>query len=336
MVDLRDFSIKQLADFGQIIVIHSAMNGGKTETLTREMKRSLYFGINSMAYNSHLNVREKNAIVVDGTYHYPALTVSCVNEIKEDFIDRREKLEYFLDKPDTWGEKIDIRGVSHIKGYPLRVLGIDETNLFMLDNQSANEILKLADWCSAELIANYYAGLSHDFRHMEFGLFKKLIDYGDIVGQKKPACMGIPDKRVKCAKPATHTQRLWTREYANSQGLERLFDYNYVDKKHKRIIGKFVPAPFFDLTVASEEAEEVRSSEIIYLPSCRTCVKHPFKDETIRVFDSIRNGNDPYSTIDDVLIANKVLEFLTNPLEGYVKIDSEGKYVALHKHNPFS
>ena len=336
MVDLRDFSIKQLADFGQIIVIYSAMNGGKTETLTREMKRALYFGINSMAYNSHLNAREKNAIVVDETYHYPALTVSCVDEIKEDFIDRRNQLEYFLDKPDTWGEKIDIRGVSHIKGYPLRVLGVDETNLFMLNNKGATEILGLADWCSAELIASYYAGLSHDFRHMEFGLFKKLIDYADIVGQKKPACMGIPDNKVKCAKPATHTQRLWTREYAESQGLEQLFDFNYVHKNHQRRIGKFVPAPFFDLTVASEEAEKERKSEMVYFPSCRTCVKHPFKDETIRVFDSIRNGTDPSSVIQNDFLTRKILDFFTNPMEGYAEKTEGGIYMPLHKHNPFS
>ena len=146
----------------------------------------------------------------------------------------------------------------------------------------------------------------------------------------------IPDNKVKCAKPATHTQRLWTREYAESQGLEQLFDFNYVHKNHQRRIGKFVPAPFFDLTVASEEAEKERKSEMVYFPSCRTCVKHPFKDETIRVFDSIRNGTDPSSVIQNDFLTRKILEFLTNPLEGYAEKTEGGIYMPLHKHNPFS
>jgi thymidine kinase len=336
MVDLRDFSIKQLADFGMSVAIHSAMNGGKTETLTREMRRAFFFGFNSMAYNSILNAREQNAIVVNGEDPHPALTVGPIADIKKDFIDRRKQLAYFLDKPTTWGEEIVIRDVPHIKGYPLRVLGVDEVNFFMRNDQEAEEMLELVDWCSDERVASYFAGLSHDFRHMPFGLVERLFKYADIDGQKKPACMGIPEGKIKCAKTATHTQRIWTREYAKTQGLEDLPDFNYVDKDHRRIIGVYVPAPFFDLTVASEEAEKKRKSDMDYLPVCKRCSNHPYKNETKRVLDFIRKGENPFSAIESELLTWKILEFLTNPVEGYARKTEGGIYMPLHKHNPFS
>ena len=337
MVDIRDFSIDELCNAGKIIVIHSAMNGGKTETLVKEMKRALYNGVNSMAYNTDINARERDAIVVDGKIFHPALTVGPISEIKKDFEDRRSQLEYFLDKPITWGEEIMIRGVPHIKGYPLRVLGVDEVNFFMKNDQEAREMLALADWCSNQKVASYFAGLSHDFRHMPFGLVERLIKYADMVGQKKPACMGIPEGEVKCSKPATHSQRLWTRQYAESQGLEHLPDFNFVGKKHNRIVGLYVPAPFFDLTVASEtKEEEARQSEIEYLPVCKDCAKHPYKNETGLVLDAIRKGVDPSSAVDDELITKKIINFLTHPFEGYVERTPEGIYVPLHKNNPFS
>ncbi len=315
MVELRD--IPTTSFLGKAIGFFGPMNGGKTEDLIREMKRAWYYDFNSIAYNSARNTREKDAISTDGKVHFPAKTVGGFSELTADLKKRVKQLS-----SSENGGMMEIEGVRHYKGLPLKVVGIDEINLAVLTEQEAREAVAFMTYCREERLALFVAGLLYDFRMMDFGHINELLPYLDLFEIKKPACMDLRNGNKKCANTASHSQRVWSYDFVREQGVERLFEavepFDFVDSDKERIIGDYVPAPFFDRTV---RIEEERDGRIKYLPVCVEAVRLPYKEETFRVYDAIIRKCSLRDAVPNKLLLDQIVDFLVR--ESWVKHDDK-------------
>ena len=150
-MDIREVPTTQL--LGDSILFFAPMNGGKTEALVQELKRAEYFNLNSIAYNHERNTREKDAIVVDGRDRYLAKTVPNMSVLRHDLEERRRRVLSTRIGDQGIDGKIIIERVEHYKNRPLNVVGIDEVNLFCLDEKEAAEMLDFMQWCKSEKIA---------------------------------------------------------------------------------------------------------------------------------------------------------------------------------------
>jgi hypothetical protein len=188
---------------------------------------------------------------------------------------------------------ITIDGVSHRKSKPFKAMGIDELNLFCLNEENTQNALDLFKWAKQEKIIVYVSGLLYDFRHRTFGNVSYLLPYIDIKEEKKPVCKVVHDGK-QCTNPGVHTQRLWSLEFVKEQRLEELFTPNdmvdFANKDGVIFSGKYVAAPFFDKTIRIEEAKDGR---IVYLPACDCCSSLPFEKEVFKVYNAIISGVTP-------------------------------------------
>ena len=295
---------------GDSVLFFAPMNGGKTEALVQELKRAEFFNLNSIAYNHERNTREKDAIVVDGRDRYLAKTVPNMSVLRHDLEERRRRVLSTRIGDQGIDGKIIIEKVEHYKNRPLNVVGIDEVNLFCLDEREAAEMLDFMQWCKGEKIALYLSGLLYDFRHMEFGQVHAIVPYVDIRQDKKPACMTMQGGN-KCTNTAKHTQRVWSTEFVREVGLESLLSemhlFDFVDKDKTTIIGKYVAAPFFDQTLRIQEEKD---KKVKYLPVCTSCASLPYKEETFRVYDAVIRGENT-ETLKSTLPLGPILYFLT-------------------------
>ena len=328
MVDIREFSVSALA--GNCIGFFAPMNGGKTQALVDELKRAWYYDCNSIAYNSERNTRERDAIVVNGEFRHPAKTVGSVPELRTDLEKRISQLG--ASQEGQRGEVVIIDDISHHRGWPLRVVGIDEVNLFSLTASEAREMMDLMNWCIKKDIVLYVAGLIYDFRHLPFGQVHSLLPYVDIKIDKKPACMVIDSSGQKCVRTAKHTQRLWKMSYSQERGLNdvELPRVDFVDKDKKPVVDHYVAAPFFDQTVLIESGQNAgRGRNVVYLPVCTECARLPYREETFRVYDAIVRGGNPEAVLSNPQLTAGILEFLCSPDERWGKRESDGRIVAL-------
>ena len=196
-------------------------------------------------------------------------------------------------------------------GYPLDVVGIDEANLFTLEPKEAGEMLDFLAWCRDESIAVFMAGLTHDFRHHNFGYIGAVLQYVTQIPQK-PVCMALDtDSGEKCQRAAMHTQRVWSQEFAHESGLEAYLraepHFDFVDKQGKHFADAYYPAPFFDKTL---RIEEERDGRIKYLPVCTPCSRIPFKEEVFEIYDAITRGDATYGFMGQPELTTAVVTFL--------------------------
>ncbi len=310
--------------FGLSIGFFDPMNGGKTEALISELRRARYFQANAVAYNNSLNTRERDSVVIDGEKPYPAKTVSSLDELKEDLNRKREYHNSSSPNRESLGKVFDLDGIPQRAGYPLRVVGIDEANLFTLTPGDAQKMLDFLDWSREEKIAVYLSGLKYDFRHLPFGYIHSVLPYIDIQISKKPACMAIRDNGEDCVNTANHTQRVWSCEFAQEQGLEQYLasPFNFVDKDGTHFFDQYVPAPFFDKTVQIEGA---KSGHIKYLPVCNDCAQVPFKQETFQLYDALVRGDHTFGFPGQSELTTAVLNFLVE--EKWAKREENGLIV---------
>lgn len=328
-MDIREISITGLR--GKVVGFFSGMNGGKTRAEVGELDRAIHSGHNVMACNSSKNTRDGPNLVVNGRFPFPATQFNSANEIKDEYY-RRMKI-IMSDNPDLQGENglIEIGGTSYQKYTPITVLGTDEINLFCLTEKDAMETVDLIHWGKKEKLYMPIAGLLFDFRHRPFGYVLSILPYVDIKWDKKPVCKAF-QTRKPCGEPASHTQRLWSVDFVKEQGLEELLDkmdrFNFVNKDGQVITDQYVAAPFFDKTLRIEEEKDGR---VIYLPVDDSCARLPFKEETFAVYDQIVKGRNPYEGLSNKTLTNKVLEFLSDGFEGWVKND-HGLFVPTPYH----
>lgn len=304
---LRSVRIPDL--FGSSIGFFGPMNGGKTEGLIAELRRARYFQTNAVAYNSALNTRERNAVVIDGERPFPAKTVASIPELKEDLQKRLALHQSLSTSREQRGKVFDQEGIPQYAGYPLRVVGIDEANLFTLTPGDAQKMIDFLDWSREEGLAVYLSGLKYDFRHLPFGYIHSVLPYIDIQISKKPACMAILDNGDECNNTANHTQRVWSAEFAREQGLEKYFasPFNFVDKDGAHFFDQYVPAPFFDKTVQIEGAKNGR---IKYLPVCNDCAQVPLKAETFELYNALVRGDHSFGFVGQPELTTAILDFL--------------------------
>lgn len=325
-MDIKEMPTTQL--LGDSILFFAPMNGGKTEALVQELKRAGFYNLNSIAYNHERNTRERNAIVVDGRNHYPAKTVPNLAALRQDFEERRRRVLSTRIGDQGIDGKITIEGVEHRKGHPLSVLGIDEVNLFCLNESEAAEMLDFMQWCKSEKIALYLSGLLYDFRHMEFGQVHAIVPYIDIRQDKKPACMTMRGGN-KCTNTAKHTQRVWSTDFVTEVGLENLLSemhlFDFVDKDKTTITGRYVAAPFFDQTLRIQEEKD---KKVKYLPVCSSCAALPYKEETFRVYDTIVCGQNT-GTLAGTVPLDPILRFLVQ--EKWIALEGE-RYTSINYH----
>ncbi len=318
---MGDLDSSKLNDLlGSCIGFFDPMHGGKTEALIRELKHAVYYGANSVAYNSSLNTREDNAIVVSGEADkktsFPAKTVSSIDELQEDLKKKILFHRSYTPSRERLGQKIDVDGIPQRIGYPLRVVGVDEANLFTLTPENAQKMIKFLDWTRQENLAVFLAGLKYDFRHLPFGYIHAVLPYVNLQYAKKPACKTFKEtvkekKIIYCGNLANHTQRVWSREFAQEQGLEKYLAaepaLTFVDKDETHFFDKYVPAPFFDKTLRIEETKDGR---VKYLPVCNNCARVPFKEETFEVYRALVRGEKTFGFLGQPELTAAILSFL--------------------------
>lgn len=307
---LRSMRFRDL--FGLAIGFFDPMNGGKTEALVSELRRAFYYDSNVAAYNSILNTRERDAIVVDGKEPFPAKTVSSIDEMQGDLQKKINFHRTYTASRERLGQEFELQGIPQRIGYPLRVVGIDEANLFTLTPESSQKMIKFLNWARQEKLAVYLSGLKYDFRHLPFGNINSVLPYVDIQISKKPACMALlGDSEVHCENTANHTQRVWSQEFSQEQGLEKYLAaepaFNFVDKDGTHLFDQYVPAPFFDKTIRIEETKDGR---IKYLPVCNSCARVPFKEETFEVYNSLVRGDAAFGLLGQPELTTAILNFL--------------------------
>ncbi|MBI4152302.1 hypothetical protein HY495_01215 [Candidatus Woesearchaeota archaeon] len=323
-MDIKSVRIPGL--FGLSIGFFDPMNGGKTEALISELNRAGYYNYNAIAYNHALNTRERDAIVIDGEKPFRAKTVISVDDIKDDLQQRILANQNLTFSPDQRGKWITVEGIPQQAGYPLRVVGIDEANLFTLTPSDAQKMIHFLDWSREEGLAVYLSGLKYDFRHLPFGYIHSILPYIDIQISKKPACMAIRDNGEECNNPANHTQRVWSTEFAREQSLDQYFAsepaFDFVDKDGTHFFNRYVPAPFFDRTLRIEESKDGR---IKYLPVCNDCTRVPFKQETFGIYNTLVQGDHSFGFLGQSELTNAIQDFLVG--EGWVERTEEGLLV---------
>lgn len=332
-MDIREIAVKKL--IGMNIAFLAPMNGGKTKALVGELERAIHSGWNVVAYNHATNKRDGDHLVIDGRHKFPAKSVSSIEEVKEDLLRRRELI--YSKKISLQGDdkgKVEIEGIRHYKNTPLVAYGIDEFNLFALNEPDARKFLSFLEWGKENEFVGYFSGLADDFRHMDFGYVNRILRYFDIKQEKKPVCKAIHNGR-QCGKAAVHTQRLWAVDFVTEVGLESLMEdmelFPFVDKDGDWIRDKYVPAPFFDKTVRIEESQDGRN---VYLPVCDNCARLPYKEELFLVYDAIVKGENSSKALENTVLRKAIIGFLTDPNEEWVKEVERGKLVAVsHYHN---
>jgi len=305
MVDLREIKISDL--IGLNIGFFTPMNGGKTRAMVGELERTIHSGFNAVAYNPITNKRDGSFLVVDGRYKFPAIQKENITSIKDDLERRREII--FSKKRRYSGEngKINVMGVMHTKFTPLVAYGVDELNLFCLTEKDTEEVVEFMQWSKRNEFVGLFSGLLHDFRHRKFGYVNLAYDRMDIRQEKKPVCKAVHGKQ--CGKPAIHTQRLWSLDFAKELGLGDYLDemeiFDYATKEGEIVCGQYVPAPFFDKTV---NVEDTGNGELIYLPVCDSCARVPFKEEVFENYRSFAEGLKPIVEMEG--LENEVVKFL--------------------------
>ncbi|MBI4151768.1 hypothetical protein HY496_02255 [Candidatus Woesearchaeota archaeon] len=320
---------------GKSIGFFDPMNGGKTEALVFQMNRARYESFNVVAYNHSLNTRERDALVINGKDPFPAKTVSSIEELENDLTQRIRRHQKYTASRSRLGTTVDMDGIPQQLGYPLRVVGIDEANLFTLTPDDAQKMISFLDKAREQKIAVFLAGLEYDFRHLPFGYIHDVLPYVDYLEAHKPKCMAL-NGEDKCTNDAGHTQRLWSLQFAQEQGLNAYFEeshlFNFVDKDLRHVFGEYVPAPFFDTTVRIEETKDGR---IKYLPVCNTCARVPFKEETFQIYDQLLQGDATYGFLGEPELASAILLFLEfEEPTPWAERDDKGvlKPVPLYRH----
>ncbi len=328
-MDIKEIPIEKL--IGLSIGYFAPMNGGKTESETAELERAIHSGFNVMAYNPHTNTRDGGNLIIDGKRKFPAKQASSVFEIKQDIAHRNELINSKKVAYQGNESRIEIEGISHLKHRPIVAVGIDEVNLFCLNEKKAEEMIEFIGWCKESNLVLYVAGLLYDFRHMEFKEVHSILPYIDIKQEKKPVCKAVHEGR-QCGSPAIHTMRLWSNEFVEETGLESLFQdmelYSFANKDGEVISNSYVPAPFFDKTVRIEEASDGRN---IYLPVCHSCAKLPYKKEVFEIYDSILKREEITKINQPKILLDSIVNFLTDPDEGWVKREGD-KLIPISYH----
>lgn len=333
-MDIRENPVTSF--LGECIGFFAPMNGGKTEAMVQELKRAGYYGLNSIAYNHSRNTRERNSIVIDGKDPYPGKTVSSIAELKADLEMRIATLSSGKIGLQGTDGNIVIEGVHHRKGLPLKVVGVDEFNLFCLIEQETEGMLDFMKWCRQpeHQMVLYFAGLLYDYRHLPFAQAHSVLPYVDRKEEKKPACMAIGQDGKKCTHTAKHTQRVWSIPFVEEAGLVELLPemeyFDFQDKLGKDHIKEYVPAPFFDDTV---RIEEVKDGRIIYLPVCNHCARLPFKEEVFAVYSAICRREQWQDKLSDQILTQRIINFLSNPIEDWIRRDeASGLYLPTQIH----
>ena len=290
----------------------STMNGGKTRALVKELDCAIRSGHNVMAYNSDKNSREQNSIVINGEHPFPARTVRNIPELRADLESKRHVNSTYTASPHMRGSPLLIDGMPQKRGYPLDVVGIDEANLFTLDPQGAQDLIDFLGWSRQNKIAVFMAGLTHDFRHHEFGYINSVLKYTTNNIPQKAICMALVDEQgSKCQRTAMHAQRVWSADFAGKMGLESYLKaephFNFVDKENRHYFNEYFPAPFFDKTVRIEEAQDGR---IKYLPVCTDCARVPFRDETYDLYNAIVRGDHTFGLLGQPELTTAIVHFL--------------------------
>jgi len=326
-VRIPDQSVRIPDLFGLSIGFFDPMNGGKTEALIAELRRAPYFKTNAVAYNSSLNTRERDALVIDGERPFPAKTVSSIDEVKEDLERRIRDHKSFHFNRQSLGKIFEQEGIPQHRGYPLRVVGIDEANLFTLTPDDAQKMLDFLSWSREQGLAVYLAGLKYDFRHLPFGQIHAVLPYVDIQLSKKPVCMALRDNgETACINTANHTQRVWSGEFAEEQGLSQYLAsepaFDFVDKDGTHFFDQYLPAPFFDQTMRIEESKDGR---IKYLPVCNDCARVPYKNETFEIYNALVKGDHSFGFLGQTKLTTAILEFLVE--EKWVEQNADGRLV---------
>ncbi len=308
-MDIKEIPVDRLR--GYIIGFFTSMNGGKTEALVNELERAKHSGFNVIAYGNTLNTRDCGCLQIDERIKFPAVSSSSIKELKEDLENRLSFLEQ--NKASSGSSKIIYGGVEHARGLPLLAVGIDEANLFTLNERAAQDFVEFLLWVRKKGLVLYVSGLEYDFRDMNFGNIDAVIRRLNVKIDKKPVCKAITNGK-QCGMPANHTQRVWLKDFASEIGcadlIEKLGDYDFASKEGNLILSEYVPAPFFDKTVRIEQKREDGKHRIAYLPTCWDCAKVPFKKETFTVYDAIIKKEDPAKAEVDPLVRDRILNFL--------------------------
>ncbi len=322
-MDIREIGVDKLR--GTVVGFFAPMNGGKTRAEVGELERALHSGLNVMAYNPCSNSRDGSFLVVDGRHKFPACSVGSIPELIEDLHFRNHRIMSSSAQYSGEGGFINIKGIRHRKYSPIAAVGIDEINLFCLTEQGASDVIKLLSFCKEQNIYSLLAGLLYDFRQMPFKHTLSLLPYIDIRQEKKPVCKAVHDGK-QCGNPASHTQRLWSGEFSEEQGLNYLVKdsgwFDFADKDGFIIQGKYVGAPFFDRTVRIEEAQDGRN---VYIPVCGNCSRLPYKSEVFQVYDALVKGEKTHELLSQDL-HEAIIGFLADPEEGWATI-KEGRLI---------
>ena len=305
----------------------SCMNGGKSEYLVLCLKRAPFARMNCVAYNHSTNHRDEG-IAVNGVTVHPAVAVGGVDELVEDLKWRRSELAKFVGLHGR--KRIKLRGITHIQGLPLDVIGIDEANLFALTGGEASKLVGLIEYCREENMVLYAAGLSEDFRGMEFGQMDSVLRRGGVIRyQVNPMCMAVSSQGRECDRSARHSQRLWSRRFAAEMGLEGHLgqDFGYETKDLVYVPQGKLAAPFFDKTIRIEGNGGVQDGDIVYVPVCSHCFEKPFEEETMAAYQALVSGGKIEDVVSDPAIAAKIEDFFLNDVSPWVVREDSGLLV---------
>ncbi|MBT4604670.1 hypothetical protein HOC01_03455 [archaeon] len=314
--------------FGKVVDFKGPMNGGKSKGVYNELKRANYSGFGFLAVNSALNSRDGANISIDGGREgsIRALSAMRAGEIREHFIAARDLVAR------SRGRTVDYQGLTLRTDLPLKVVAMDEKNLFCLDELAAAETLEFLQWAKSEGLYTVTSGLEFDFRQEAFAHVRASYRATSFNINVDPVCQALVEEQV-CGSAAIHSQRIWSRAHLQRLGLGEFIkeDFGHANKAHEKLFSGHVAAPYFDKTVYLEDEA---NGSVGYIPVCDSCSELPFKEKTHDLYAQFRGGLDEAAVAvirAKGALENGIVDFLLNQDEGWVRNDG-GLFVPVSYH----
>lgn len=274
------------------------MNGGKTEEAIRYFYLGLEVGFRSKTYQHIFHVEREGAklVVNMNRNHLPACLTGSVKEIKEDLFNFEGSDSFeFAGKRYKVNKKPDIAI-------------IDEPGFYCLTQESAEELIALLNEGRKRGIGFILPGISKDFRKKDFVYTRRVMRECDYVQIVPALCKAIKDDKV-CGNFAYNTQRIWTKDLVNEEGLmNNLNEYhiNFIDKEG--MLREGYSAPAFDLSVRPEKE---KNPNFYYVPMCEECFPElPLEDLVSKAKNLAIAGQDFRKIIHDLNLIKKIEDYL--------------------------
>ncbi len=338
MFDMRNPSLR---DFQRkFILAASSMNGGKTKRLVDGRDRFQIGGYNVASFVSAMNAERDgmDCFRVNGTQRVPAKSVLRASEIRDnlgmldELVTRR--------KPSYRGETVEIDGVTYRVGEPIRIIKIDEINLFTLTEPETREMIKLVDECRYDRNQGVWgAGLTENFRHQPFGHFMSLLLRADDVVYLNAQCK-MDVEGQPCDNSASHTRKVWRYDAIDPEVRPFFEDaprVSWWNKKGEPSDDTHVSAPYWaptvEIEISDDKIPDDRDKPFAYVPACNRCAldEHPYQEATMAVYDAFIKGKDPRDVVDSTLVERITTGYLLK--DGWVTQTDSGIVAVPHYMN---